>query len=562
MQCPNCALYHPARYEVCVSCGTRLLGDGDLVQKAVAPAVTTKSGRGNKDKKAQKDSDSAPDHVRYVGASAAQVHAEEGTAPPKRRGLPLGVGIGIAAFILCASGGVTFFFLTKPPEDQRLLLEGQKELRDGQYAFALKTLTKAAKGKPDDPRILLSLARAYVGVDQVEKAWECITQAQQLGAGVVAEPQLASDLANYYRQRNQYQRAVELLRPLAANNVAGKKAELADLDASWGDDCLRDGDYKQALKCWEEVREMHEGSRVIEADGRLSSIYQKIADQMSMRGDSEEALKYLSKLNVMAPSSSSYEKTAELYQKEGKLELAIDQMRKAVKLAGDATFLNKKLAALMVSRGKELLDSGDSDSGYGYLQQAQALDPKAKAPPATVRNVHIDVEQSTGFVHASGEVWNPGSDVMNALSLRGELYDSKYNKVVWSKEQHVVDEFVPPLGPRESRSFDMITGVGGSDPNTTQFRVYLNGALYKAYSLNGKAIGGDTGIAEKSDHHKQGTGGDGFAKLRPPITTNPAAPPLAPDVTKSEKETLPPVAPNAVPSTGPSSEEKTLKDLE
>ena len=535
------------------------------MRKTAAPPVTTKSGRGTKDNKKEKDSEKAPDNVRYVSPSGKEPH--DVPERPKRRGLPIGVGIGIAAFILCASGGVTFFFLTKPPEDQRLLLEGQKELRDGQFAFALKTLTKAQKGKPDDPRILLSLARAYVGVDQVEKAWECITQAQQLGAGVVAEPQLASDLANYYRQRNQYQRAVELLRPLAANNVAGKKAELADLDASWGDDCLRDGDYKQAMKCWEEVRDMHEGSRMVEADSRLSSIYQKIADQMSMKGDSEEALKYLSKLNVMAPSSSSYEKTADLYQKQGKLELAIDQMRKAVKLAGDATFLNKKLAALMVTRGKELLDSGESDAGYGYLQQAQALDPKAKAPPATVRNVHIEVEPATGFVHASGEVWNPGSEVMNSLTLRGELYDSKFSKAVWSKDQRVVDEFVPPLGPRESRAFDMVSGVGAGDPNATQFRVYLNGALYKAYSLNGKAIATDMGLGGKSSGHPSSGSGDGLAKLRPPITTSTSttftgSPPVAPDVAKPEKDNLPPVAPNPVPGTGSSSEEKTLKDLE
>src|SRR5690606_5082995 len=133
--------------------------------------------------------------------------------------------------------------------------------------------------KPDDPRAHLLLARAYVGINDVDKAWESISRAQQLGEGVVAEPDLASDLANYYMKKKNYEKAIGLLRPLAKRDVKGKKAELADLDAAYGDEMLAAGNLDKALACWEEVRELRTGSRFGEAEARLATIYEKFANK-------------------------------------------------------------------------------------------------------------------------------------------------------------------------------------------------------------------------------------------------------------------------------------------
>ncbi|HEY9793354.1 MAG TPA: tetratricopeptide repeat protein [Candidatus Obscuribacterales bacterium] len=552
MQCPNCALYHPSRYDQCVSCGTSLVADNDLVPPP--PSVSSQMGRGIRQAVVQSKLNT-------------ETQTSDDLAPRQKGGMPTFVGVLIAAFILCVSAGVTFFFLTKPPENQRLLTEGQHQLALGQYAFALKTLNEALKAKPNDPKILLALARAYVGVDQVDKAWDLIVQAQQLGAGVVADPELASDLANYYRQKGQYQRAIELLRPLAANNVAGKKAELADLDASWGDQALQDGDVKQALTCWEEVRDLHDGGRFTEADSRLATIYQKIGDEMMRKGNDEEALKYYSKLNAMTPNAAVLERTADLYQKDGKLELAIDQLRQAVKLSSEPDYINRKLAAVMTARGKELLDKGDADAGYGYLQQAAALDPKTKAPPTTIRDVHFDFDPKSGVAHISGEVWNASEQPINTLIMHAELYENKSGRTLWSKDLRVIDEFVPPLASRDARSFDIASSGTVPDPKSTELRVYLNSSLYRTYPL----------VKGGADSSLKGPLGD-LPRLRPRIPA-PAASPSPSPVPRPGADGMPPAAPNRVneqettplpaptPGTpmqqsGPSPEEKTLKDLE
>ncbi len=480
-------------------------------------------------------------------------------ARKKKGGFPTSLGIALAAIILCGSAGTTYYFLTKPPETERLFNEGEQQLKNGQYAFALKTLTQSYQIQPNNPKVLLALARAHVGVDEVEKAWEYILQAQQLGAGVVADPPLATELANYYRQHNQFQRAVELIRPLSNAGVPGKKAELSDLDAMWGDDALRDGDLRQAMKCWEEVRDIHEGTRFAESETRLATIYQKIAADMLARGDTEEALKYYSKLNVFAPSNSSFEKTSELYERQGKLDLAIDQLRRAMKLTSDVPSLNRRLAILMTRRGKELLDAGDTDTGYGYLQQAQTLDPKTKVPVATIRNVTLSLDPSSGLAHLTGEVWNPGPDSLSYMTIKGELWDSKAVRSLWSKEQRVIDDFTVPLSPRESRAFEITSGIPVKEDGSAEFRVYLGGTLYKAYPFAQKAPALQTGSTDL------------------PRLQTPALKPLnaipAPTSTQSPETAAPPApAPSPTQGTSPpqpapapsglSPEEKTLRDLD
>lgn len=532
MQCPGCGLYHPARYEQCVSCG-RKLSDTAVSASAVAEEELPRAHEAVEEPEEEEDDNSSrPRRKREAGG--------------KKKGLSMGVGATIAAGILLASAGGTYFFLSRPPESDRLLSEGQKELANGQFAFAQKTLEQAMAIKPNDPKVLLSLARAYVGTDQVEKAWSCISQAQQSGAGVMSDPQLTSDLAKYYIQRNQYSRAAELLRPLAAQNVPHKKTELSDLDALWGDDAFNKGDTDQARQCWEEIKSLAEGSRFNEVDTRLASIYQKMANELLSKDDVDGALRYLNNLNTLAPSPQTYEKCADLYAKSGKVDLAIDQLRKALKAGNGSQELNRKLAGLLSRRGKELLDAGDTETGYAYLQQAQGYDSNMKVPSVALRSVSVSVDNLSGTVHSTGEAWNPGPNAVAYLAVRIDLFDTNTSSVVWTKEQKIVDEFVAPLQGRESRGFDLAGPLTGS-ANGLELRVYLDGKLYKSYPLG-------------SDTNKSAPAGTNLA---------PVAPPLNPPARVNPPGQLPPVSappiqavPNNPPAGGMTPEERTLKDLE
>ena len=598
MQCPGCGLYHPARYDQCVSCGRRLDG---AEEATAAPTHDIDEGF---------DDDADDDEVEEISArsrsGAKKKNQVTGSLPKNkgRKGIPV-VGLVIAAGILLATAGGTYFFLSRPPESDRLLSEGQKELANGQFAFAQKTLEQARALKPTDPRILMSLARAYVGTDQVEKAWSCISEAQQSGPGVMTDPALTSDLAKYYVQRNQYNRAAELLRPLAQQNVPHKKTELSDLDALWGDACFAKGDTEQSQKCWEEIKSLGEGSRFNEVDTRLATIYQKMSNELLAKDDIEGALKCLNSLNTIAPSQQSFEKTSELYAKQDKLDLAIDQLRQAQKQGNGSREINGKLALLLSRRGKELLDKGDTETGYAYLQQAQSFDSSMKVPTVALRSVNMNVDNLAGLLHISGEAWNPGPNPVSYMSVKAELFDTKSSQTIWTKEMKVVDEFVPPMQAKDTKAFQLEGPLTGSQDGL-ELRLYLDGSMYKTYPLGQsgpKTLGvNDNGRNGSNNNGAMSSGQNNSGTLpaasAPSNTSspgnyhmsapNPASaggtpsqngyPPPAPAPTRQApapgNSNLPPLAPpinnppSAIPSAqqqpghGLSPEERTLKDLE
>lgn len=558
MKCPACGLYHPPQYEQCVSCGATLDAAGESPAQdegahaaALTPVVPSLA----------RAPVGGPQPVTVVGEPAGEPADEEihhtrrskAHKQAHKSGLPTAIGVAVTLTILLVSAGATVFFLTKPADDELLFQEAQRQLANGQYAFAVKSLEKVAAVRPRDARVYLTLARAYVGIDQVDKAWECISQAQQLGSGVVSDPVLASELSNYYRQHGQYEKAIELLRPLAQANIQNKKAELADLDALWGDDALRDGNLDRALACWEEVRDLREGTRYSEADARLSTIYQKMVGKLITQKNDQEALALLAKLNTIAENAANYERAAEIYERRGQLELAIDQLRRAIRLPSKALGDEKRLASLMSRRGKELLDAGDTQGGYGYLQEARALDPLNVVPAVTARNVTITVEGGSSFPRITGEIWNPGTEPVKMLTIKVELWSGKAQKVLWEREQKIIDEFVAPLSPQETKPFDMIASYPVRSDGATEFKFYIDGGLYKSYPIGGQAEAAsatrEPGDKEKKEEHLPPPAPNVVPVAAPPREAPPAAP----------------VQPPAEPASPPKQdhpEDQTLKDLE
>ena len=170
MNCPECGLYHPSRYDQCVSCGCKFkeLTDPQASSKKQAFQALKNKDEISEDEEEQEQA--ANDLDDQFENNERNLRKDRRFDKATKGGLPFSMGITLVIGILLASAGGTFFFLSRPPESERLLQEGLKQLNNGQYAFAQKTLEQAMSVKPNDPKVLLALARAYVGTDQVEKA--------------------------------------------------------------------------------------------------------------------------------------------------------------------------------------------------------------------------------------------------------------------------------------------------------------------------------------------------------------------------------------------------------
>jgi tetratricopeptide (TPR) repeat protein len=372
------------------------------------------------------------------------------------------------------------------PSDERIQYEkAQKELASGQYAFAVKLLEQLAARSPNDPKVCLALARAYIGVDQIDRAWAAISHAQQLGQGVIADPALTYQLANYYRQRSSYDRAAQLLRPLAAANMADARGQLSDLDAAWGDEQMNTN-IEQAMHCWEEVQSLNTGSRLSEAPARLATIYQQYADKQIAGGDDKSALATLTKLNTIAQNPAYHEKTAQVYERMGLFDQACEQMRTAISLAGPQTQLNTELAEMLAKRGKQLLDSGDTQKGYDCLQQANDLDKTVGPPMSVLKNVSAEINPVNHYAQLFAEVTNIGQTPIAHVRVDAQLVLAANSKILWEGSQLAVGEYDPPLAPQSSRTIRFNAPVEVRSDGNTQFNIYINGKFYKNYLLGKK----------------------------------------------------------------------------
>ena len=143
MQCPGCGLYHPARYDQCVSCGHKLDGTGSGSLPIVAPHQ-----QGDRHDDDDEDDDEEDDDDERPKRRNKKAGKKSSRPKLRLKSIPIMWIVAAAGFLLASAGGI-FFFMSRPPESDRLLDEGQKELANGQYAFAQKTLEQAARDQAD-----------------------------------------------------------------------------------------------------------------------------------------------------------------------------------------------------------------------------------------------------------------------------------------------------------------------------------------------------------------------------------------------------------------------------
>jgi hypothetical protein len=193
-----------------------------------------------------------------------------------------------------------------------------------------------------------------------------------------------------------------------------------------------------------------------------------------------------------------------------------------------------------------------------------------------LKNVDIGIDTASRFPRIAGEVWNPTDKNIGSLTLKAELYDTTNGISLWSKEQRIVDEFMKPLGSKESQPFHFTAGSSAKFDGTTEFRVYVDGSLYKAYKLE-KGGKSKSSVADGADSTPTKTSLEPAAapsrssgQVAPPPDVPATAPSRltgtagttggsAPTPGMAPVTTTPP-ATTGTPQSGV--EEKTLKDLD
>ena len=224
-----------------------------------------------------------------------------------------------------------------------------------------------------------------------------------------------------------------------------------------------------------------------EAPARLASIYDRYSDKLIAQGDDKGALVVLNKLNSIAQNPAYRVKTAEVYERLGQLDLACDQLRNAISLGGQSPDLKSRLAIMLSKYGEQLLDSGNTQEGYGYLQQANDMDASIGLPSVVLKDVSVDVNPSDHHPQMTAEAWNAGTLPADQVKIQAHLVIPATSRQLWQDTQMLIGQYDPPLAPQSSKPvrFDATTAKVRSD-GSTAFNIYINNKFYKSYPLGKK----------------------------------------------------------------------------
>jgi tetratricopeptide (TPR) repeat protein len=265
------------------------------------------------------------------------------------------------------------------------------------------------------------------------------------------------------------------------------------------------------------VKQLNAGSRATEAQARLLTIYQKLAVKLASSGkstDSEQALDYLNKVNALTQNPQNFEMASDLCAKSGKLDQAIDNLKKAIQLGDRSPSINRKLAALLDRRGKELAAQGKSESAKSYFDQAKDLNPKSAPLVVALSNLSVQIDNSQ-VPTISGDVMNPSDHPVSAPNVKIDLFDKTNGKVLWTKDR-VVPELAQ-LNAQESKPFVATAGAPLRSGATIEFRVYFDGTLNKELpiSFGDQATGTENAGAADAPKSEKAEVPDRHAKSEP-----------------------------------------------
>jgi hypothetical protein len=189
-------------------------------------------------------------------------------------------------------------------------------------------------------------------------------------------------------------------------------------------------------------------------------------------------------------------------------------------------------------------------------------------PEAALRSVALDYDKGTKQPSINGEVINLADKSINSLDLKAELFDNANSKSLWVKEQKMVDSFTPQMQSKESKPFTFSAPLAVANNGTNEFRLYINGSLYKSYPVGEKSTESEALPKQELATHgksiKATTEENSKVKATTvnstTVKTVPPASPISGPV-PGIQDTPPAVSNKQTPPSG-SSEEKTLKDLE
>ncbi len=365
----------------------------------------------------------------------------------------------ISAIIMAAAVFMGLFrFRTADQGD--MLLRGNWYIKQGKAALAVKEFEQLTRRHRDNYEAHLALGKAYMEVDEEEKAAKEFRIASRLRAKNPKESGAHVALSRMMIAQGNYQDAErQLFQAYKAREQNKKDPELlmamVDLYEDWGDYYMEKDapDYEKAfLKYSAGLRYVRTYNQQKPLQEKLVRTADHLSGQYDNNKDYNKAIAVLKRALQYDPSADNHIKVAEMYEKKEDLDKAIDWYRKAYEL--DPRIISLKLSNMLMKKGRELNEAHLAKEAEKYFAEAKRINETVKLPhdtlyPVKAVNVKLDYKvNADAFSLVPTVVYdikNDGSYPINFMATR--VYFMTGNDKL-ADANKVIANSNDPLAPR------------------------------------------------------------------------------------------------------------------
>lgn len=393
--------------------------------------------------------------------------------------------IGISAFLFYKKAD------QKPDIESQILIEAREYAKKEQIGYAMEKYNKIVRLFPENYDAHIELARLYAKTDEDDMAKVELTKATMLGYKTKYQAEL--ELAYIYLRENNFSMALSYINEI--KNVKKIKTpnihkELGDFYHYWAKN------YTQNDKA-EKIRKLREaynyyaagrdskGSKLQESlktRNEIRKLYIEMANELSNMGKYDDAKEILKQSLVFWNNSTVLYQLANVYEKEGNIENAIDTYEKAFLLNPKAG-KTKPLESLLLKKASEYEKNGDKVSAELYYTKAKKLNPKLNTQKAEERNFVLNVLSVKANEDFEKDIFKPEVVLkLNNISQKNiEYLKAKIiflsNDKVFSEEYKVLADKTTVLKPGFSFQVNILASKPLNyvfDKHTIEAQIYVS----------------------------------------------------------------------------------------
>ncbi|MGD9579893.1 MAG: tetratricopeptide repeat protein [Vampirovibrionia bacterium] len=389
--------------------------------------------------------------------------------------------------IVAAIAGALFLWpATSNLTLESMLSKGQEYQKTGRTALALKVYEKAVADFPASYRAHLFLGNALLEADQPDMAKVQFDKAVELSGNSNNKFDAQIAMATMLLADKNYEKAEKLLLSVDEPRPKEVKKALADLYIDWGDVKFADNNqteavdkYKLAFKALEEVDV--EAQQKIE--NKLIKTYDDMANFHLTKKELDKAIEVLNDSVSFIDNPSSHIKLAEIYKKQKKMDLAIEQYEKAYDLdtTGTAALY---LGELLVDKGVDLAQKNKMDEAKECFEKAQEANPSIVIPAEIMYSLSLvsikpdliknDVSDQI-FPKLTLAIKNKAKYDIDSLRVQAVFMDS--GNILGRAEKTIVQKDDPLAFDKTTKPFSLTCAngaVGLKKAHLIQAKIYIS----------------------------------------------------------------------------------------